>query len=122
MCTLLYLCRANKAELFDEFEEWVLMSTHYCMTLAVNDRAIGTSVSAPVAVAAMAAGEGPTFCVDVVPSGTIASASTEGADAGGGAGPASVLASGAVSAAVAGVDGRPLPFSLLPMLFKEPAS
>ena len=32
------VARADKAEIFDEFEEWNLISEHYCMALAVNDR------------------------------------------------------------------------------------
>ena len=29
--------RAERLELFDELEEWHLMSAHYCVALAVND-------------------------------------------------------------------------------------
>ncbi len=38
---------AEKAELFDEFEEWVLMSTHYCMALAVKATAAPVGDSPP---------------------------------------------------------------------------
>ena len=28
--------RIEKIEMFDEFEEWVLLQSHYCLTLAVR--------------------------------------------------------------------------------------
>ena len=64
--------RAERAELFDEFEEWYLMSAHYCMALAVNhgdggidlrpllfSEVTGAAVSAPgsgISIASSASG------------------------------------------------------------------
>lgn len=39
--------RAKAAEIFDEFEEWHLMSSHYCVVVAVKDAAAAGTADPP---------------------------------------------------------------------------
>lgn len=55
------VARAERLELFDEFEEWHLMSAHYCIAVAVNELPLGslTQLAVPPLPALHPAAAGP---------------------------------------------------------------